>query len=392
MPAPPPTRCPICPHFFSLMPLLPYIVALFATFLVSLVSTLFIMPRLLRLCKHRGLYDMPNERKVHQNKIPRLGGVLFAPCMAVGMGVGYLLLLRFFPTGHLPMFRLSTMMLIVGMFMIYLIGIFDDLLGLKASFKFSVQLVSTLLMPLCGLYVDNLYGFCGLHEIPLWAGYPLTVFLCLLIVNSINLIDGIDGLSSGLSMIALTVFAVVFSCLGVVSYTLLAVGLVGTVLGFSYFNLFGQAERDTKTFMGDTGSLVLGYAIAYLAIKHAMNNGAIFPYRPYALLLSFTLLIVPCFDLIRVALGRLLRGEGIFHPDKTHLHHRCMAAGFTMHRSLMLILALQVGFIVFNLLAYRYLQCSTTLIVVADVAFFTLFVVWLEHRRNKRSSKQLATR
>lgn len=351
---------------------------LLLTFFVSLCITLVAMPWLLQLCRVRGLYDMPNERKVHQNKIPRLGGLLFAPAMVLGMAVGYLLMSWFEPMTELPVFRLSTMILMAGLFLIYLIGIIDDLLGLKASFKFLVQFAATLFMPICGLYINNFYGFCGLYEIPIWASYPLTVFICLLIVNSINLIDGIDGLSSSLSMIMLSVFAFVFAQLGVLSYTLLAISLIGTVLAFFYFNMFGSIERGTKTFMGDTGSLVLGYAIAYLAIKYAMNNPAVLPYRPHALLLSFSLLLVPCFDLVRVAFGRLLRGVGIFQPDKTHLHHLCLAAGFGMRQSLLLIVGLQILLCLLNWYSYVYLALPTLFIVISDILFFALFIFWLK--------------
>lgn len=360
-----------------------HLIVLIVTFLVSFVLTRLAMPWLLELCRRRGLYDMPNERKVHRNKIPRLGGLLFAPCMSVGMIVGYFFLAYFEKSGEVPVFRLSTVILMVGLFLIFLIGVFDDLFGLKASFKFLVQFTATVFMPLCGLYINNFYGFCGVYEIPLWVSYPLTVFVCLLIVNSINLIDGIDGLSSGLSLIALGVFAGLFWCLGVTSYTLLAVGLMGTVFAFFLFNMFGSEKKGTKTFMGDTGSLVLGYALAYLAIKFAMHNPLIFPHRPEALLVAYTLLLVPCFDLVRVAVGRLLRGQGIFHPDKTHLHHRCLAAGFSMRQSLLLILALQLLLDVFNLIAFFGGGVSTTWIVAIDIAVFTGFVAWLNHRAQR---------
>lgn len=366
--------------------MIPYPLIVFAlTFVVSFVMTRLTMPWLLELCRRRGLYDMPNERKVHSNKIPRLGGLLFAPCMSMGMIAGYFLLSYFENSSDVPVFRLSTVILMVGLFLIFLIGVFDDLFGLKASFKFLVQFAATVFMPLCGLYINNFYGFCGLHEIPLWVSYPLTVFVCLLIVNSINLIDGIDGLSSGFSLIALGAFAVLFWFLGVTSYTLLAVGLMGTVLAFFLFNMFGSEAKGTKTFMGDTGSLVLGYALAYLAIKFAMDNPLIFPHRPEALLVAYTLLLVPCFDLVRVAVGRLMRGQGMFHPDKTHIHHRCLAAGFSMRISLLLILGLQLLLNAFNLISFFYWGMSTTWIVVIDIAVFGGFVAWMNYRAKRRA-------
>lgn len=362
-----------------------HLIVLALTFLVSFFLTRLAMPWLLNLCRRRGLYDMPNERKVHSNKIPRLGGLLFAPCMSIGMIVGYVVLSYFEKNSEVPVFRLSTVILMVGLFLIFLIGIFDDLFGLKASFKFLVQFTATVFMPLCGLYINNFYGFCGIYEIPIWVSYPLTVFVCLLIVNSINLIDGIDGLSSGLSLIALGAFAALFWGLEVTSYTMLAVGLMGTIVAFFLFNVFGSEEKGTKTFMGDTGSLVLGYALAYLSIKFAMHNPLIFPHRPEALLLAYTLLLVPCFDLVRVAIGRLLRRQGIFHPDKTHIHHLCLAAGFSMRQSLLLILGLQLVLNAFNLIGFFIVGFSSTLIVVIDIAVFTSFVAWMNHRAKQRN-------
>ena len=257
------------------------IIQLVITFVVSFAFTALLMPWLIELCRQKGLYDQPNERKVHHNKIPRLGGLLFAPAMSIGIVAGFLYLGVSVESSQLPVFRLSTMILMAGLFLIYLIGVLDDLLGLSARVKFAVQVAASAFMPLCGLYINNLYGLFGLWEIPFWAGSALTVFACLLIVNSVNLIDGIDGLSSGLSMLALTAFAALFWELGVESYTLVSLGLIGAVAAFFFFNVFGSERRGTKTFMGDTGSLVLGYTLAYLSIKYAMNNPSVLAPRPH---------------------------------------------------------------------------------------------------------------
>ncbi|MCF0235944.1 MAG: undecaprenyl/decaprenyl-phosphate alpha-N-acetylglucosaminyl 1-phosphate transferase [Bacteroidaceae bacterium] len=354
--------------------------------IASLLLTLIAMPWLLRLCERRGLYDMPNERKVHSNKIPRLGGLLFVPAMAVGFALSMLVMVLTDGEQAVPVFRLSTLIMAVGLFLLYLIGILDDLLGLRASFKFLAQAAATAFMPLCGLYIDNFYGFCGIYALPIWVSYPLTVFVCLLIVNSINLIDGIDGLSSGLCILSLSAFALLFMHLNVMTYTLLAAGLVGTLIGFFYFNMFGKVERGTKTFMGDTGTLVLGYAIAYLAIKFAMNNNSVLPYRPCALLVSFTLVAVPTLDLVRVAIGRILGGKGIFHPDKTHIHHRAMAAGYTMHQSLAIILVLQLTIIAINFGGYFLLDLSSNILVPIDLALFASLILWFGHRQRQHAT------
>ena len=346
----------------------------FISFFVSALGAAVSMPWLLRFCKKRGLYDMPNERKVHHTKIPRLGGVLFMPCALIGVAVAMVCMI--FLHLELPKFTISSFLILTGVFLIYLIGLLDDVLGLSARVKFVIQFVASLFLPLCNLYFNNLYGFLGIYEIPMWIGYPLTIFVCLLIVNSINLIDGIDGLASGLSLIALTAFTVFFYQLNAMNYAMFSLGLIGAVLVFFYYNMFGKVENTTKTFMGDTGSLILGYGLSYLAIKLAMDNDAVLPYRPGALLMSFSLLLVPTFDLIRVALFRLKKGVSIFHADKTHIHHKFLAAGFSMHQALVAILALQLGFCLLNGILY----CNgvkDSIIVLLDVLVFTLVQIGL---------------
>lgn len=353
-------------------------------FLVSWAITFCSMPLLLKLCKIRGLYDIPDERKVHHtNNIPRLGGVTFVPATLIG-GVAAVIAISGGNTTEMTTFNLPTILVLIGMFMLYLIGILDDLFGMKASVKFGIQLVVSMLLPCCGLYIDNLHGFLGLHELPLWMGYGLTVFISLLIVNAVNLIDGIDGLASSLSVLALLGFCTFFFLLNIKLTTIYCAALGGSVLAFMYYNLFGNVNKGTKTFMGDTGSLTLGYALAFLAIRFAMlpePMGREYPFNPpyTAILVSLTLLAVPCFDLIRVALVRLVNGLPIFHPDKRHIHHKCLRAGFSMHTSLMLVIGLQIALSVINFALVK-TSFDGLFIPVVDIVLYTLFVLWLDYR------------
>lgn len=345
------------------------------------------MPLLLHLCRHRGMYDLPDERKLHHSRnIPRLGGVLFMPAMLAGVAGAMVLMMYFEGMGFMTL-NMSAMLIVIGMFMLYLIGLLDDLFGLPASLKFVIQLVVSVFLPFCGLYIHNLYGLFGLYEIPSWLGYPITVLVSLLIVNAVNLIDGIDGLASTLSFLAILVFGTLFYLHGMMVYALYCVALLGTILVFFLYNMFGSPERGTKTFMGDTGSLTLGYALAFLAIRFIMICTPSTPQhvQPVALLVPFTLVLVPCFDLIRVACMRIRRGVPIFYPDKTHLHHKCLQAGFTMHQALLLIVALQVFFGLANWLLIRYV-CSISLVVCFDVFVFIAFTLWLNYRIFKRAT------
>lgn len=345
--------------------------------LVSLAVSMFVtaaaMPLLLKVCRRKGLYDLPGERKVHHNNIPRLGGILFVPAMVAGVCVSLLCMENL----DTLTFKAESFILYSGFLLIYLIGVADDLYGMKAGVKFVIQFVASLFLPLCGVEINDLYGFLGIFTLPPLVSYPLTVFVTLLVVNSINLIDGIDGLAAGLSILALSAFTVLFFDLGVIGYTLISCGLLGSVIVFFYFNMFGRPERNTKTFMGDAGSLMLGYALAYLGMKYAMYRPELLPVRPFALFVSYTLLLLPTFDLIRVALGRLCRRVSIFHPDKTHIHHKLMEMGCSMHTTLWLLLALYVFFCLFNASLYLY-ELPMEWIVLADVLAFAAFHLYVD--------------
>lgn len=357
------------------------------SFLTSLLVTVCAMPLLLHFCRRKGLYDLPNERKVHNNNVPRLGGVLFVPAMLTGLCASLLLM----SSGNFDTLTLKTssMVLFAGFFLIYLIGVTDDLFGMRATWKFAIQFIASLFLPLCGVEINHLYGFLGIGVLPGCVSYPLTVFVSLLIVNSINLIDGIDGLAAGLSILALSVFTVLFFRLDVIGYTLLSCGFLGSVVAFFYFNMFGKAESHTKTFMGDAGSLMLGYVLAYLSIKYAMYKPELLPVRESALFVSYTLLLLPTFDLIRVSLARLYHNRrGLFRPDKTHIHHKVMAAGCTMHQTLCAVLLLYVLFCVLNYVLYN-AGLLIEWIVLADVLLFAAFHTYLNFRIRKRKKSVL---
>jgi UDP-N-acetylmuramyl pentapeptide phosphotransferase/UDP-N-acetylglucosamine-1-phosphate transferase len=138
---------------------------------------------------------------------------------------------------------------------------------------------------------------------------------------------------------------------------------------FSYFNIFGKADKNTKIFMGDSGSLSLGYCIGFLAVKCVMNNTNIWPTRPEAFIVPFTLVFVPTADVVRVTLHRLRHRQPLFIADKNHIHHKLMRAGLSPHMTMVTLLLLSVAFIVLN---YVVASMSQTLMVIMDIVLFTL--------------------
>ena len=354
-------------------------------FVVAALTSMLLMPWLLDLCKRNGYFDRPNERKIHKNNIPRLGGVIFVPSTIVGIAVT--LAIIFSLDGESEPIKSSTLLIGFGIFTIYVTGLLDDLFGLSAHLKFFIQFIAALCFPLVGLTLNNLYGFCGIYEIPDVVSYPLTVFLVMLTVNAINLIDGIDGLASSLSLIAFAAFTWAFWHWGMNIFCLFTAAISGSLIVFLWYNMWGDPEKGTKIFMGDSGSLMLGYALSYLMLKFCSTNDIKAP-EPYCLVLSYTLLLIPNFDLIRVAVGRILRGEHPFHADMTHLHHRLMRTGNYMHMALLTILVADVLFGLLNMGMYL-AGCNMTWIVLADAI---IFIAWQKHidRAIDRNEERLA--
>lgn len=307
---------------------------LIVAFLTSAVLTAVGLPVVVRLCRHFNIFDQPNSRKVHRMPIPRLGGIVFMPLSVLGLCAA--LYIIDYDDNRLAI-SISTLAMACGCLMIYLIGILDDLYGIKASHKFIIQAISAMFMPLCGLLITDLNGIFGMHEISLWFGYPLTVILIMTIVNAINLIDGIDGLSSGLCILILSAYTYVFASNSYPIIAALDAAIVGTLTVFFCFNFFGRTGH-MKVFMGDAGSLFLGYVCAYMGIKSLMRPIAPIDCGEEQMLISVTLLLIPVMDVVRVFFQRWLSGRGIFVADKTHIHHYFMSAGFSMHGAFIAIL------------------------------------------------------
>ena len=327
------------------------------------------IPQILNYCKKRNLYDIPNSRKIHNNAIPRLGGITFLPSMLLT----FLLAIAVYALYAQQQISLSlwTTMFIISLMMIYTIGIIDDLIGLGAGVKFAVQILAASLMPLSKLYINNLYGLFGVYEIPFAVAAPLTVFIIVFITNAFNLIDGIDGLAASLALIALAGFLLCFVREGVWTYGILIAGLMGVLVAYLYYNIWGKESKNRKIFMGDSGSLTIGFILGFLFVKFTMDNPNVMPFRKDSLLLSYTLLIVPCFDVARVILKRIRERQHIFQADKNHIHHKLLKAGCNQHQALVVIVMLTLLFIVINHILDYFLP--TTVIIAADIALYVAF-------------------
>lgn len=366
-----------------------YILILLA-FIISIIFSMLIIPRILIVALTKRLFDMPNERKIHTGAIPRLGGISFAPTILFSLAfvsaisyLGYLYGLKI-PKDITPRITPDFYLLTCGLIVLYLAGIKDDLIGLRYHTKFIVQILAASLLPLSGLWINNFYGLFGIYELAPWLGMPLTIFAIVFITNAINLIDGIDGLASGLSATALLILGLLFLHQHMWAYAMLAFSTLGVLIPFFYYNVFGQVEHGRKIFMGDTGSLTLGYILAFLCIRYASYDPEIAPYSTGAIVISFSTLIVPMFDVIRVMLVRFRKRKSLFSPDKNHIHHKFLEIGCTPHRALLYILGISWAFSSLNIILAPYVNINV--LFIGDILIWIVLNVCLDIIENKKKS------
>ena len=333
-------------------------------FLFAVSLGMVIIPRILVISHKKRLYDVPDARKVHTMPVPRLGGLSFFPVILMSMFlvIGFRLYFWDVNVSGLSFNMLyEYLFLFVGMTLLYLVGVCDDLVGVGYRYKFAVQIAAAFLLVLSGNWFDSLGGLFGIYSVPAWMGMPFTVFIVVYITNAINLIDGIDGLASGLCCIALSVLSVIFFLRGQYVYALLAICTLGILMPFWCYNVFGNANRGHKLFMGDAGSLTLGYVISFLIIHMSVTN-EVSPTlsNPY-MVIAFSTVLVPLLDVIRVVLHRLREHKNPFLPDKNHFHHKLLRTGMRVRVVMVTILGIAVSFIGLN--AWLAWQMNITFLV-----------------------------
>lgn len=360
-------------------------------FAISAYVARLIIPRILLISFRKKLFDIPDERKVHKRAIPRLGGVSFfstillscCSVLAIRTLTGYGI------SAMMASYILSEFLVLVcGMVLLYLTGIADDLVGVRYRQKFIVQIICASLFPVAGLWINDFYGLFGVGIVSAWFGVPFTILTIVFITNAINLIDGIDGLASGLSSVSLLVFGFLFIEKGLWIYSMLAFSTFGVLVPFFYYNVFGSAEHARKIFMGDTGSLTLGYILSFLAIKYSQNTEFI-SVTQGAFVIAFSTLIVPAFDVVRVVIVRIYHGKSPFEPDKNHIHHQFLAMGFTARKAMLLILLISCVFSGINILLMPHVD--NTLMLVGDIVVWIGLNLWWSRIRRQKISNNISS-
>jgi UDP-N-acetylmuramyl pentapeptide phosphotransferase/UDP-N-acetylglucosamine-1-phosphate transferase len=327
------------------------------TFVMALGISLYAVPVVIRIANTLKMYDQPNSRSSATIAVPTLGGIAIYLSFSVSASIGV--------NGYIFPGLTS---IFVALLLMFFVGIKDDILSISPYKKITAQLITAaILIFYAKIRFTNLHGFLGIGELGPLQGVILTAFVMIVFINAYNLIDGIDGLAAGQSIFAAAIFGCWFYISGHFEYAILSFALIGALLGFFFYNVYGTKN---KIFMGDTGSLVLGTLISILVIKfNELNIDQTAPLSiASAPAVSFAILIYPLFDTLRVFMIRIMNKKSPFTPDKNHLHHRLLALGFSHKKATYTIIIFNILFIIpvfalqnigiIKLMAFNFLLCA----------------------------------
>ena len=328
-------------------------------FFSAFVVTLICIPPIISLIRKYRIYDMPDARKEHSAPIPTMGGI------AIMAGMMMALTLWFPFTSEIPQISFFFSILVL-----MALGILDDLKDLSAKYKFVIQTGLACIIALSGIRITSLGGLFGINEIPVSLQYTFTVLAVVGITNAFNLIDGIDGLAGGISFMSLVTLGIFLTMNGDFNTALIAFSLAGGVLAFLYFNF-----NPARIFMGDTGSLVLGFTIAVLGIRlMQVNNASAAPVLPHAPVFVTGLVLIPVFDTLRVFMIRIWKGRSPFAADKTHIHHLLTTQGFS-HGFASKLICFVHAFILMEVYWLRALPQEYILVILLGFMLFITFIL-----------------
>lgn len=349
------------------------------TFLTSFIITLLIIPRIIGLVNYKELMDNPNDRSVHKAKTPTLGGVAFFVSIIIG-----LFLIQKFDIAY------SSIGVIAGLTLLFILGLKDDLMVLSAKTKFFGQIVAITFILLNPEFQHlGFHGFFDIGFLNFWTSVLVGYFVIISIVNGYNLIDGIDGLASMVGIVVFAVFSFLFYRTNSHYFFLLSVIGIGFLVAFLRFNL----SNDKKIFMGDTGSMIVGFLMGVLMLR-LLNledaNLQLLNLDPKNILpLSVAILVVPFLDVIRVFTIRLMNNRKPFSPDRNHIHHVLLGLGWSHIKTSLIISAVNLLLIVvIYVLNFYVSHLWLTFILITIITGFILLLFKLNTNSSAIKKKE----
>ena len=342
---------------------------------ISLLLTILIIPQVIHVSLVKRLFDRPSSRKVHNGIVPRLGGFSFLPVIMITLGLMLVIPASTVDQGSLigtDEFLLALpdiVVLLAAMMIMFMTGLYDDLMDLKYGVKFLAQLLVAVFIVEAGEYIVDYNDLFGITHTSVAVGKIITGFLLVYAINALNLIDGIDGLASGVCVICLCFYGTVLFVESLYIYSMLSWIGAASMVVFWLFNVFGSKNRHTKIFMGDIGSLSIGLFLAFFAIVIARQPVTVSAWGIKPLILMLSPLVIPLLDVIRVFCVRLIHGKSPFLADKNHIHHLMLATGMQMRPVMGLLVIAQIAIMLLNLWLSYFVGINT--IIIVDVVIYT---------------------
>lgn len=322
------------------------LINIFLVLFASVLSSRVLIPFLINHSYKIGLVDKPNQRKVHQNETPIIGGL--------GIMITLAMVMILFPSLELydqhPLWFVSVLL-------IFFMALFDDRFELNAKIRLTVQFVAATLMAYSGIRIESMFGLFGVYEIPISLQYLLTVIVIVGVTNAYNLMDGIDGLVGSISLINFSVLGTLALSQGQNEIGTICFAIVGATITFLKYNFY-----PAKVFMGDAGSMSLGFIMISLSILVLQNISN--QYFSFTFIVLASTLLIPVTDAVRVFLSRYAKRLSIFHPDKSHLHHLLLDQGFNHGKASWLIIVFHLMIIVGGGAISLLLSTTTSLIIM----------------------------
>ncbi len=348
-----------------------YLFIVIVVFFVSFILSLIGIPQIIRVFINKDLYDAPGGRKLHKNLTPSMGGAaIFFSFFVVSLL--FIDLMAF----HELKF------LFASVFILFFMGLRDDMVPLKSTYKMVVQLLAaSLLVGLSSVKVTSLYSlnsFFLIENLPEWLSFFMSVIIIVGVTNAYNLIDGIDGLAATLAIIVLGFLSVWFGFNLYWNYCFLCVSMLGAIVGFLYYNW-----SPAKIFMGDTGSLIIGFfcismIFLFLNENHILEENNITKIHK-SVAFFLTIFLYPFFDFTRIFVVRLLNKKSPFLPDKRHIHLLLKRLGLSHKQIVLMIVFFEIGAISLFFVLYVF-NVNELLMILAIVLYCSFFHYYLGHR------------
>ena len=351
-------------------------IMIFLVFFTSFFITYIIIPTINRTARFINLFDYVDNRKVHFQNVARLGGVaIFA-----GFIITVLIFIDTQKFAFLGPF-------VGGLVILFFIGLKDDLVIISPFTKLVGQIIAASVIIIPGnCIITNLHGFFGIHEIHWIVGFIISLLIFLVTTNAFNFIDGVDGLSASIGALSSLIFGIWFFLTNNFQLFYISFAVSAALLAFLRFNMF---SKNNKIFMGDTGSMFIGYVLSFLVIQFneidllVKSTSQFFIYPAPAV--AFGVLIVPYFDMLRVIYIRLLSGKHIYSPDKKHFHHLLLELGFSHKQVTFGLVSFSLIFSVLVFWASNYLTIRRLILVELLVVLLISFIpeILVKRKRNK---------